>query len=246
MALDTSLRASLASVLLALMAVAGAARAQEASPESAPRPAAIDCSPVLFRMLPGEFDFCLALKHWDKGDRKQAVELLELAAGWGNKSAQTALGVAYFNGDGVARDLALGLAWLALAAERRAPTASGLYLSARSRVDETEYARADGLYRQMRAKYADDVAAARADRHFRRQVRQLASNPVYGAGRCIVGLTYAFAGTDDQDTTLRSCSMASEHGALELLQGRYDDYFKGWQGRVTVGPAEPLKASGKP
>jgi TPR repeat protein len=236
-----------AGVLLAFAVLAGAARAQEAGQAQALRVASFTCNPALFGVLPGDFNFCLALKQWDKGHLKQAIELMELASGWGNKSAQTALGVAYFNGDGIAQDRALGLAWLALAAERQAPKASGLYLSARARVDVAEYERAQGLYGQMRAKYADEVAAARADRHFQRAMRALASNPVYGAGTCLAGFNaYEFASPNDQGAMVRGCSMGSEQAMREALQQRYDRYFAGWKGRVTVGPVESLKAPAKP
>ncbi len=201
----------------------------------------------MYRVLPGEFNLCVARKLWDKGDRKQAIELLELASGWGNKSAQFALGVAYFNGDGVAQDRARGLAWLALAAERQTSTARGFYLSALARANAADRARAEELHRQMRAKYADEGAAVRADRHFRRAMRRLASNPVYGGGTCVDGVNAnQFARPADKGAMVRAWSRASEQTMREDLQRRYDHYFTGWKGRVTVGPIEPLNVPRKP
>lgn len=205
------------------------------------------CDPVLAKALPGDFNFCLAAKDWQAGHHEQAAEFLKLAAGWGDKAAQMALGVAYFNGDGVPRDRALGLAWLALAAERHGAKASGLFVSARSKVDDAEFARADTLYRQMRAKYGDEVAAVRADNRYRRAVHALKGDPAYGMGRCVAGYGYvAFSdpGNREQNTGADKylpCSMASEHTMLTAIEQHYEVYTEGWNGRVTVGPVEPEK-----
>lgn len=205
----------------------------------------VDCNPVMFRILPGAFNFCVALKQWNRGDHEDAVEFMELAAAWGNKSAQMALGVAYYNGDGAPRDRALGLAWLALAAERKEPKAAGLYLSALSRASASERQRADRLYRQMRVKYADNVAAARADRRYRRELRALRANPAYGIGTCIAGLNArVFSNPDVNVDMSQACSMASEDAVVKQLERRYEAYFRGWRGRATVGPLEPLEPPG--
>ena len=247
-----------AGALLALALVApGAANAAGAQAETtAPAetaPAKRDCEYILATILPGDFDFCLASRYWREGKPEKAAEMLELAAGWGNKSAQSALGVAYFNGDGVAQDRALGLAWLALAAERKAPMASGLYASARKRVDDAEYARADVLYQQLRVRYADAVAAVRADNRYRREVRALESNPAYGSGKCIAGFTEpSFVDPSDADQAsaaekTESCSLADERRVLVELEKRYAIYSAGWSGgRVSVGAAEPLKLPAGP
>ena len=242
-------------VMVLAMAPPGAARAQDATSaveppaETAPH---AKCDYLLSKFLPGDFDFCLAAQYWRDGKREKAAEMLQLAAGWGNKGAQTALGVAYFNGDGIARDRALGLAWLALAAERQAPTASGLYVSARGKVDADEYERAIALYQQMRTVYADDVAAVRADNRYRREVRAIESNPAYGSGKCIAGFNDSiFADPNSPEQALGvertyGCSLAAERRVLTELEQRYTVYSAGWNGRVSVGSVEPVKASAKP
>ncbi len=245
----------MAGTLLAFAAVApAAAHGQGPAGDAAPAFPRDKCDPVIAKTLPGDFDFCLAAKHWNAGRHEQAAELLQLAAGWGDKAARTALGVAYFNGDGVPQDRALGLAWLGLAAERQGATATSLFLSARSKVDAAEFARADELYRQMRAKYADEVAAVRADNRYRRAVHALQGDPAYGMGRCVAGYGYvAFSdpGNREQNTGADKtlpCSMASEHTMLMAVQQHYEVYTEGWHGKVTVGPIQPekAKASAKP
>jgi hypothetical protein len=237
--------------MLALaVAVPVAAHGQGPDEDAAAAPAAPTgkCDPVLAKALPGDFDFCLASRHWSAGRHEQAVEFLQLAAGWGDKAAQMALGVAYFNGDGVAQDRALGLAWLGLAAERRGATASALFASARGKVDDAEFARADELYQQMRARYADEVAAVRADNRYRREMHALEGEPTYGMGRCVAGYGYvAFSdpGNREQNTGIDKylpCSMASEHTMLSAIEQHYEVYSEGWNGRVDVGAATPVKA----
>jgi TPR repeat protein len=252
----TSSVTTLAGALLAFAMVAPAAARGQGPAAGQPGPMAPrgKCDPVLAKALPGDFNFCLAAKDWQAGRHAQATEFLQLAAGWGDKAAQMALGVAYFNGDGVPQDRALGLAWLGLAAERHGATASGLFASARSKVDAAEFARADTLYQQMRATYGDEVAAVRADKHYRRAVHALQGDPAYGMGRCVAGYGYvAFSdpGNREQNTgadKYQPCSMSSEHTMLAAIEQHYEVYIEGWHGRVTVGPveAEKSKAAAKP
>ena len=242
-------------MFLAMATTPGAARAQDAAgaleppADAAPR---AKCDYLLSKFLPGDFDFCVGAHYWQDGKREKAAELFRLAAGWGNKGAQAALGVAYFNGEGVPRDRALGLAWLALAAERQAPTASGLYVSARGKVTAAELERATTLYEQMRKVYADDVAAVRADKRYRREVHAVESNAAYGSGKCIAGFNdsmFADPNSPEQAMGIErtyGCSLAAEHHVLTELEQRYEVYSAGWNGRVSVGSVEPVKATAKP
>lgn len=245
----TSLFAAASSALLALLSSGPlAAHGQGPGGDAAPAAPTGKCDPVLARALPGDFDFCLASRQWSAGRHDKAVELLQLAASWGDKAAQMALGVAYFNGDGIPQDRALGLAWLGLAAERQGATAAGLFASARSKVDDAEFARADELYRKMRAKYADEVAAVRADARYRREMHALQGDPAYGVGRCVSGFGYvAFSdpGNREQNTgadKYQPCSMASEHTLLTAIEQHYEVYSEGWNGHVDVGAVTPVKA----
>lgn len=202
------------------------------------------CGAVVFAALPGDFNFCAGRKQWAKGRYEQARELFVLSAGWGNKLAQRLLGLAYFNGEGGVKDRPLGLAWLALAAERQDPTAASLYLSALARATPAEKSRAQALYAQMRARYADDVAAARAERRFRRAIKELTSDPVYGRGRCIVGANSDAIDPSVDPLSGNDCSAQSERAVIRSLEIRSTFYFNGWNGRVSVGPAEAVPGGG--
>lgn len=231
----------------ALLVSAGAVAAVHSPPGAAderPRaePAAdvSPCSPALEQMLPGDYNFCMGAAAMRKGDTSGALSRMREAAAWGDKTAQKVLGVAYFNGDGTVQDRALGLAWLRLSTERMQPENVGLFNSALEQVTPEQKARADALYKQMRARYADDVAAVRADRLFRRKLRELASNPVYGSGKCIRGVnSLGFADPRNPDS-IKPCSLLSEQRVLNGLQARYDIYFQDWSGRVRTGAVEDI------
>lgn len=55
---------------------------------------------------------------YERGDYKTAVRLLTKAANQGNALAQTALGVAYYKGRGVAQDYSQAIIWLRKAADQ--------------------------------------------------------------------------------------------------------------------------------
>jgi TPR repeat protein len=222
-------------------ALSAQARAQEPMP---PEQARLSCSSSAGKALPGDYNFCLGHKYWEAGKYESARRMLELAAGWGNKAAQRALGVALFNGDGLATDKPLGLAWLALAAERKDEVSAGLYNSALDLASRTDRAAGADMLAQLRQRYADDVAALRADNRFQRTVRQMASNPVYGRGKCLEGAGGLPPGAamDQAAEGAGSCSMAADDRFIASLEQRYEVYSRGWAGRrVELGAPEVVK-----
>lgn len=233
-------------MLLSTGLVAFGAQVAPANAEQSELPPSYEltCSGSISKILPGDFNFCLAQKYWEAGRYEQARQMLELAAGWGNKAAQRALGVAYFNGDGLDRDRPLGLAWLALSAERKEPGAAALFNSAFDDASEDERNAASGLLAQLRARYSDDIAALRADNRFQRTLRQMTSNPVYGRGQCLPGSggLPAAAAMDQAADGSGGCSMASDNLFLAALEQRYEVYSKGWSNsRVELGHPESVQ-----
>lgn len=123
--------------------------------------------------LPGKADYCLGMRAWHEGHYESGLDLLKLAAGWGNKSAQYTLGLIYYGGHHVAADTALALAWLKLADERHNDDQIGkVRRSAYQWATPAERHRADDLFGQMAGTYGDAVAAARAMRHLRNWERR--------------------------------------------------------------------------
>jgi hypothetical protein len=220
--------------------------AQPSSPQAGPS-RVIECNTLMFRFLPGEYNYCLGRKLWELGKYERAEEMLKLAAGWGSKPAQGVLGVVYFNGEGVAENRPLGLAWLALAAERGTLMQRAIYDSASQKSTDDERREAAGLLEVMKHRYGDGVAAVRADRRYRREMSSFRSNHVYGSGTCLSGVNSpwgpmapAAAEAGAEVLPVSGCSLASEERIVRGLEKRYEHFFEGWKGKITVGDVEQV------
>jgi len=131
---------------------------------------------------PGEMFFGKGVTAVNKKDYKFAVQMYQTSATWAYKPAQYNLGVIYFTGEGgIAADHALGMAWLALAAERGDKDYVAARDSAYTRMSDEEFERANVLWREMKKTYGDEVALKRAEKRWR-QVRSEATGSHLGAG----------------------------------------------------------------
>lgn len=156
---------------VALAAPAAAAQAREAHFGDIGR---IVCAEGAERYLPGDYYFCAANKALQAGDPRKARAMYEESAAWGDKRAMFNLGLLYLRGDGVPRHEPLGLAWLALAAER--PTDAlqrDVLANAYTAASPQTRAAADALWNGMKSKYADRVALARAKLRYDRETALL-------------------------------------------------------------------------
>lgn len=223
-------------VLGCASALAMATQPVPAGPIPVKREAPAECVDAIYRFLPGEFNFCVAARDVYRGRYRSAVEMLQLAAGWGNKKAQYVLGLMYFKGEHVAADRPLGLAWLVLAAERHDPTYEAVLVSAYGKSTPAERHRAAVLLSSMRPVYTDAVAARRAQRRFDRAMRELGTFGPYPTTLCIAGFT---GGNIDPSGASAMCPSISV--AVTRLHQVGDAYFEGWEGHVTVGPLKPVE-----
>jgi hypothetical protein len=174
----------------------------------------IVCAEGAERYLPGDYYFCAANKALQAGNPRKARTMYEESAAWGDKRAMFNLGLLYLRGDGVPKDEPLGLAWLALAAERPNDTLQREVLAgAWNSASADTRAAADILWNQMKPKYADRIALARAKERYDRETallrRELQRDPTLS--KWIVGLPPVQAGGNlldaldaaAQDTILR-------------------------------------------
>lgn len=205
-----------------------------AAPVHASTEAPVECNDSLYRFLPGEVNFCLAVRERQRNNVAGTLEMLKLAAGWGNKKAQYALGLMYFNGEQVAPNRPLGLAWLGLAAERGDATYAAVLASAYGKATPLERQQAQARYAALLPTYADAIAARRAQRRFDREMHELTRQEPYPSQVCIAGLTGGYTGQ------VPVCPSAS--AAVALLNRFGDAYFEGWTGHVTVGAPQPVRA----
>lgn len=194
----------------------------------------LPCPGGLERFLPGDYYFCSAARNYWSGNEGLARESLKNAARWASKPAQYALGVMYFNGDHAQRNRPLGLAWLALAAERHDPSYEPTFISAYGQVTPQELAQANAYWKDLKETYADAVAAPRAERRFDREYQQIAWATNFGGSVFLDGVTvpYGIAGYGD-DTPLQSGFSLGR-----LLQSQKAMYFYGYDSHVFVGDAQ--------
>lgn len=126
--------------------------------------------------LPGVSFFQKGLDAYRKGQTAAAIDAWQSSAGWAMKDAQYNLGLAYFKGSGVAADRPRGLAWLALAAERKNPTMQSSLAAAWDSATDAEHQQANTIWRDLKKQYGDDVALPKAKKRFETELGQIAPN----------------------------------------------------------------------
>ena len=122
--------------------------------------------PDLFFRIRG-FDL-LSSKSPDK-----AARAFQRAALFGDKPSQAVMAGLYWEGRGIARDRALGYAWMDLAAERGYPDFIAMREKFWSELNESERSRALQEGQAIYARYGDAAANPRLERELRRQRMQV-------------------------------------------------------------------------
>jgi hypothetical protein len=191
------------------------------------------CPSSLERILPGRYYMCEAQRDFWLGRQDQSMEMMRDAAAWGSKQAQYTLGIMYFNGQRTPANRPLGLAWLAIAAERHDPVYEPAFISAFRDVTPAERDQANELWKQMLPKYADRVAAKRAKTRYDREMHALADAMNFGGQLYLSGLSYGELGGAPADS-LTGSAFAMGRG----LQSMAGNFFYGWHENVTVGDIE--------
>ena len=179
------------------------------------------------RFLPGLYYFHKGCDYFRRGYPQSAVEAWEIAAYWAMKDAQYDLGIAYFRGRGVALDRPRGLAWLALAAERKDEAFEASLAAAWDEATPDEQARANVLWRELRKKYADEVALVRAQNRYDQEVSHITGSRVGMPGHVLIWT--------------HSTGRVEVAEFKKELQQRADRNFgKLPIGTVDIGPLEPV------
>ena len=187
------------------------------------------CPSALYEFLPGAVNYCLGVKALQRKHYASAREMFKLAASWGDKRAQYLLGIMYFNGEHVAADRVLGLAWLALAAERPVPLYRATFSSALAKTPPAERKLAQAKLNEMTPIYRDSYAAERADTHYQRALETLNPFQTDSPTICLDGIT-----SGDP----MSCPTVT--AARQVLDQEATRYFRGWGGHVTVQPLQQV------
>ena len=122
-------------------------------------------------VTPGAYALDQGLQALRGHQPRYAIDRFKVAASWGAKIAQYNLGLMYWNGDGVPKDHARAVAWLALADERHnSATIEGSLQFAYGKLTAAEHQQADADFNRMVQTYGDAVALTRARTTWLRQV----------------------------------------------------------------------------
>lgn len=232
-------------VAFVLFCISTAAVAGEAAPDN-PREAikasVKGCATGLERLLPGEYYFCAGVRDYGQGHDSRAAERFRDAAYWASKPAQYVLGLMYYNGDRGKANRPLGVAWLALAAERHDPLYEGAFTRAYLASSAEERAQADAYWRNLRDRYADPVAGKRAQRRYLAEMRMIEAATAVGGSIFITGLSPPNGDSMGQfgaDGDPNRVGGGSSFSMNKLLSHAGEDYFRGMAGTVTVGEVQP-------
>jgi hypothetical protein len=186
----------------------------------------INCIDGLERILPADYYGCRALYHLQREHWSSYRESLRDAAYWANKNAQYLLGIAFFNGDvgDIPANRPLGLAWLALAAERKNPDYVTAYAGAVARSSPAEKQQASKIYLKLKKDYSDKVAGTRAVQRFNHEIQPMQDAAQSGGFAYISG----FGPFPEQASTV-----------VKRLHDQAEKDFEGLMGTVTVGAIDP-------
>lgn len=229
-------------VLLGVSATAAsAADTAPASPKEVIRQTVRYCATGLERLLPGEYYFCAAIRDFGKGHNDLAAARLRDAAFWASKPAQYILGLMYYNGDEGRVNRPLGVAWLAIAAERHDPKYEAAFARAYLESTPDERAQANTYWRELREQYADTRAGRRAHRRYLAEMRMIEAASFFGGSVFIAGLTPPGdpAGTFGDGTDTSRVGGVSAFNMTRVIKKDADEYFRGMVGTVTVGEVQP-------
>jgi hypothetical protein len=138
------------------------------------------------RFLPGLYYFDKGCEYSKRGDTSAAIEIWMISAGWAMKRAQYNLGITYFRGIGVSADRPRGLAWLALAAERKEPQFIESLAAAWDEATPAERELANAIWRDLRREFGDAVALRRAQIRFESEINQITGSRVGMPGHVMI------------------------------------------------------------
>lgn len=191
------------------------------------KPRLVSCPAVMEHYLPGDYYFCVGGHRQADGYVQAAIGYFERAAKWGHKRAQYVLGLMHFQGDGTPVDRPLGLAWLALAAERDDHDVDAALAFARRHSSKAERRRAEQLLAEMWPAYADEFTVTRAATRYERETRDLRRSLAFDP------FSEVFI-----DGMIRGSASSLMRGMDE----RAAKYFKGARnGTVTVGSLDLVR-----
>ena len=178
------------------------------------------------RFLPGVFYFQKGLDYYKRGQMSSAIDAWQTAASWAMKDAQYNLGLAYFKGNGVPADRPRGLAWLALAAERKNSALQAALATAWDSASDAEHQDANAIWRELKKQYGDEVALVRARKRFDTALGQISG---------------AQAGSGNERVVSRSMGAIDVAAYRERLKELAEQNFGSVSAIADAAPADAAK-----
>ncbi|MDR3386694.1 MAG: hypothetical protein P4L92_06530 [Rudaea sp.] len=179
------------------------------------------------RFVPGKYFEYKAQFYLKNRDYRAALEMFELAGYWANKIAQYNVGIMYFNGIGsLPVDKIRGVAWLGIAAEQHGELADAALHAAYAELTPEQRTEADGVFRQLDAKYGDAVTLPRALNRYEEERRNITGSHAGFVGNMII---------QQPDG-----SFVSGNRFYADQKKEFDDYISTSFGHVNVGALKPL------
>jgi TonB family protein len=106
---------------------------------------------------PAKAGFELGMLYYDQGDHEKAFREFETAARYGKHLAQYNLGVMYYKGEFVEKDVLEAYAWFALSAQDEAGAEDAVHKKLYKTLSQEEQAAADKLYQALLSQYGQEA-----------------------------------------------------------------------------------------
>lgn len=194
------------------------------------------------KFLPGDYYYCLGSQNFGLGHYESSQRFFKIAASWASKPAQYVLGIMALNGDHQPVNRPLGLAWLALAAERPNSRFQQAHDTAWKSATDAERKAAEQELAALRPVYGDAVAGPRAQRRYADGMAVLTRLTNQGAKYCMAGMN------DPSKPNADASACPPVQMVMKMVDTAAVNVFDGWSGHVTVGPLEqaaPPAAAGR-
>lgn len=118
--------------------------------------------------FPGKYYEYKAQFYLQRKQYRAALNMFQLSGFWADKMSQYNAGVMLFNGIGMRPDKVRGAAWFRIAAQSKDEIPVAALKIAMAELDDEQRAQSDLLFRELAAKYGDEVTLPRAiDRFYR-------------------------------------------------------------------------------
>ncbi len=192
--------------------------------------------------VPGDYYYCLASQSYGEKNYSQSRRFFTTAAGWASKPAQFMLGLLAFNGDQQAVNRPLGLAWMALAAERKQPRFTAALAAAKAKATAADWNAAQAILASLQPTYGDAKAAPRAEERYRLGMQKLRQSLAGAGSYCMAGSLpmSQLANRDESASSAMASHCPPVQQVVQAIDHTADALFAGWNGHVEVGPLQQV------